>query len=208
MNNILIDDIPYIEAAHSDELYRIYTSDIHEQDDDRIYSYDSIIRYYDDEDVYFNGSMMKPYGYVDIDEMLLFNGDEGRLKYEETIDDGDDMYNRSEGHPLIRPYKPIGPFHFFIVLHPHMSLPQTIGPDIIEEISSIFDVFQSDSLCIGFNSLNAGAVDNKLHVECLVSEHIDGFNGLLLEKYETKILLESNLKCSNLEEEVYSYNTV
>ena len=194
MDNILIDDVPFQPQSSLGELFTVFQTDEPAEDEEPIVVFDSILKDYDEEEDHFGQKLRRPYGFVDLDEMQLFGPQEGLTRYAETIDDGDmdEDLHKSEGHPIIRADRPLGPFHFLIALHPTGSLPQVLGPEIIEELTAIIDVFESDSLLVGFNSLNAGAYCNKLHVECILPEHIAGFQRITLQRFQPTVVFESS----------------
>ena len=205
MNNILIDDVPYLPHTSLGELFTVFKSEDADEEEP-IVVFDSILKDYDEEENHFGQQLRHPYGFVDLDEMQMFGREEGMARYAETIDDGDmdDMLQKSEGHPIIRAHSPLGPFHFLIALHPTGSLPQVVGPEIIEELTAIIEIFESDSLLVGFNSLNAGASCNKLHVECIVAEHIEGFHGISLARFQPTVVFESRLQLGPADEQEVS----
>jgi hypothetical protein len=144
----------------------------------------------------FSSQIARPFGFVDLEECIVYDEKSGREHFAQLLDDMEeeaDDKEALEGHPIIRPSNPICPWHFAVVLHPTKNFPQVVGSDLLEEMLLVACCFPEHNVVLGFNSLNAGATQNKLHVEGLCLDKIPLVDSTLLRGQQSVSVFESSL---------------
>ena len=181
------------------EGFLVYKCDDHEETDlGQFANFNSVLEDYDEDDDNFASKMTRLYGYIDFDETDLFDPEVGLERYSTAIADLNEMdvgEEAREGQIIFKPHFCIGPFHWAVGLHKDANLPQVLGGELLESLFLLNDVLADHSPIIGFNSLLAGALENKLHVECLLgTAHPDHRPGKLAELQMVELLSSSLIR--------------
>lgn len=164
----------------------------------------SVLEDHDDDGDNFSSKMTRLYGYVDFEDCELIDPEVGLERYSSDIQELDHKNleeDHKEGQPIFKPHFCIGPFHWAVALHKDSSLPQVLSGDLLESIFLLNDVLVDHNPVIGFNSLLAGALENKLHVECIIGTAHPDFRPVLLSGLQMEVLLSSSLKRKEISED-------
>lgn len=191
--NFAIEQSPDLQAKQMDE-FLVY--DVPEQHQGQKALFHNVITDYDEDSDNFQGQMTKVYGYVDFDEMDVCSPEECMQRSPGNLSDSDDMEELESSRvdqPILKPHMCIGPFHWAILLHSSTNLPQVLGLQLLESIALVNSTLEGHNAIIGFNSLLAGAVVNKLHIECILSTAFPDCRPVLLDTLQMEGLLYSHL---------------
>lgn len=157
----------------------------------------SVLTDFDEDAENFDGQITKLYGYIDFDEMDVCTPEDCLMRVPEGGSDSEDMEELDSSkadQPVLKPHLCIGPFHWTVLLHSSSNLPQVLGSQLLDSISIVNDALEDHNPIIGFNSLMAGAMVNKLHVECLLTTAFPDSRPILLESMPIQTLFTNNLK--------------
>lgn len=167
-------------------------------------NFHTVLEDYDEDGDNFSSKMTRLYGYVDFDDSELYDPEVGLERYSGDLQDlGSDhrLDEQKEGQLVFKPHFCIGPFHWAVALHKDSNLPQVLGGELIESVFLLNDVLADHKPVIGFNSLLAGALENKLHVECLLGTAHPDHRPVLLESLPMEELLSSSLTRKEMDED-------